>query len=66
MGCCLEHEFVNQLSIQTTFSDSQADYNLLERTQLIRHVLSAMSWLTLTQGVVRCMLVGGQCLVTKH
>ena len=26
MGCCLEHEFVNQLSIQTTFSDSQADY----------------------------------------
>ena len=29
MGCCLEHEFVNQLSIQTTFSDSQADYNAL-------------------------------------
>ena len=28
MGCCLEHEYVNQLSIQTTFSDSQADYVL--------------------------------------
>ena len=27
MGCCLEHEFVNQLSIQRTFSDSQADYS---------------------------------------
>ena len=24
----LEHEFVNQLSIQTTFSDSQADYDM--------------------------------------
>ena len=28
MGCCHEHEFVDQLFMQTTITDSQADYNV--------------------------------------